>query len=175
DKHVVVHVPDGRLQRGWVKQEIIRFAILIEIGDVDEPPPGRQSRAVSGAEVNVVVHVSNDGLPGAGIQQHEIRFAVAIEIEPARLPAPHDELVTDNIQAYAFRGGCGNVSALAGAVEGILHIQTRRRAETVAVIVAKVTVRILIKLNDVVESTIDREETLTARAGIPSIEARPAE
>jgi len=87
----------------------------------------------------------------------------------------HPEIVTDHVQAYAFRGGCGNIRALAVAVKGILHIQTRCRAETVAVIVAKVTVRILIKLNDVVESAIDREETLTARAGIPGIEARPAE
>ena len=110
-----------------------------------------------------------------GIQQHEIRFAVAIEIEPARRPARHAEIVTDNIQAYAFRGGCGNIRALAVAVKGILHIQTGCRAETVAVIVSKITVRILVKLNDVVESAIDREETLTTRAGIPGIEARPAE
>ena len=82
-----------------------------------------------------------------GLNKQVIIFAVAIEIEPARRPARHAEIVTDNIQAYAFRGGCGNIRALAGAVKGILHIQTCCRAKTVAVIVSKITVRILVKLN----------------------------
>src|SRR4029077_20546030 len=86
----------------------------------------------------------------------------------------HPEIVTDHVQAYAFWGGCGNIRALAVAVKGILHIQTGCRAKIVAVIVSKITVRILVKLSDVVESAIDREETLTARAGIPGVEARPA-
>src|SRR4030095_3989829 len=55
----------------------------------------------------------------------------------------HLEIVTDHVQAYAFRGGCGNIRALAVAVKSILHIQTRCRAKIVAVIVSKITVRIL--------------------------------
>ena len=146
-KHVVVHVPDGRLQRGWIKEEIIRFAILIEIGDVDQTPPGRQSRAVGAGHKHVVVHVPDRRLPRARIEQEVIIFAVAIEIEPARRPARHAEIVTDNVQAYAFRGGCGNIRALAGAVKGILHVQTRCRTKIVAVPISKITVRILVKLS----------------------------
>ena len=95
---------------------------------------------------------------------------------PSRLKSnANAEIVADNVQAYAFRRGCGNVRALAGAVKSVLHIQVSCRAKPVASQVAKIAPRILVKGNEIVESAIDREETLAIRAGVARVEARPGE
>ena len=86
-----------------------------------------------------------------------------------------NEIIAHYIEADSFRRRCCNIRGLARAVKGILHKQAVCRAKAITVIVSKIALRSLVKLNDEMESLIDREKTLATRAGIARVQAGPGE
>src|SRR4029434_7246183 len=73
-------IPDYRLTRARIEQQIIWMAVAIKVRDADQAPACRESWTVSTTNANVVVHVPNRCLACTCIVKQKIRLPVGVKV-----------------------------------------------------------------------------------------------
>src|SRR5207302_3610426 len=86
-----------------------------------------------------------------------------------------NQIIADHVETDAFGRAGGNIGVLARADEGILHIWLSLRTASAAQPIPEIETRVLIEVDDVGSSTVDRKIAHAGHSEVSLAGGRPTE